>query len=67
MVDDRQSDYRVGVMLDEPLGDNDGSHNGIYYFNCEANHGVFAQCPRVTQGDYPPIDLFDTDDSNPES
>ncbi len=33
----------VGVILDTPDGKNSGSVNGISYFNCEPNHGLFSK------------------------
>jgi len=33
----------VGVKLDNPTGKNDGSVNGVQYFVCLSNHGVFVR------------------------
>ena len=33
----------AGVILDEALGKNDGVVQGVQYFQCEPNHGVFAR------------------------
>lgn len=33
----------AGVILDAPVGKNDGSVQGVRYFKCEPNHGVFAR------------------------
>lgn len=33
----------AGVILDEPLGKNNGVVQGVQYFQCEPNHGVFAR------------------------
>ncbi|KAJ1351272.1 hypothetical protein KIN20_007253 [Parelaphostrongylus tenuis] len=33
----------VGVVLDEPRGKNNGSVQGVQYFACEPNHGVFIR------------------------
>lgn len=33
----------AGVVLDDPIGKNDGSVNGVRYFQCEAKKGVFAR------------------------
>lgn len=33
----------AGVVLDAPVGKNDGSVQGVRYFKCEPNHGVFAR------------------------
>ena len=33
----------AGVILDEPTGKNNGVVQGVQYFQCEPNHGVFAR------------------------
>lgn len=33
----------VGVILDSPEGKNNGSVNGVQYFDCEANYGLFTR------------------------
>ncbi|KAL5963164.1 CAP-Gly domain-containing linker protein 3 [Taenia solium] len=37
----------VGIELDEAYGKNNGSVNGVSYFECAANHGIFAPIGRV--------------------
>lgn len=51
----------VGVELDEPLGKNDGSVNGVRLFTCAPNHGVLAKPDRVVCGDFPVRDPFGED------
>ena len=35
--------YMPGVELDEPHGKNDGSVQGVSYFRCPSNHGIFVR------------------------
>ena len=35
--------YRCGVELDKPVGKNNGTVNGEYYFTCEPNHGLLVR------------------------
>ncbi|OQS03941.1 glycoside hydrolase [Thraustotheca clavata] len=41
-----QGDW-VGVELDAPEGKNDGEINGVRYFQCEPNYGLFAKKSQV--------------------
>lgn len=37
----------IGIELKEPKGKNDGQVNGVRYFRCPSNHGVFLRANRA--------------------
>ncbi|XP_040569889.1 CAP-Gly domain-containing linker protein 3 [Lepeophtheirus salmonis] len=39
----------VGVKLDEPHGKNDGSVQGVVYFKCQKNHGLFVPPGKISK------------------
>ena len=56
----------VGVELDKPEGKNDGTIQGITYFNCKSNYGVFVRPSQVkvigTEGESSPSTVRTTFD-----
>lgn len=55
----------VGVVFDEPVGNNDGSIDGVKYFDCAGSrYGGFIRGKNVEVGDFPERDLFDSDEED---
>ncbi|GIX66062.1 tubulin-specific chaperone, putative [Babesia caballi] len=53
-------DLRIGVELDEPLGDCDGTVNGVHYFTARGpSYGAFYPSDLVEVGNFPELDPFD--------
>jgi tubulin-folding cofactor B len=49
--------YFVGVKLDEPLGDNDGSVDETVLFKCPKKFGKVLRPNEIEVGDFPELDL----------
>ena len=47
------SGHWIGIELDTADGRNNGSVNGVVYFECAPNHGVFARPDTVRAADAP--------------
>jgi len=54
----------AGILLDEPIGKNDGRVNGVRYFACQPLHGIFAKLNALTSR---PIDTTSGSDKVPVS
>ena len=52
--------YWIGVILDEPLGRNNGTVKGKKYMVCADKCGIFTHPRNVTVGDFPEIDELAT-------
>uniref|UniRef100_A0AAY4DJR9 CAP-Gly domain-containing protein n=1 Tax=Denticeps clupeoides TaxID=299321 RepID=A0AAY4DJR9_9TELE len=39
----------AGIVLDEPIGKNDGSVAGVRYFQCEAQRGIFTRPSKLSR------------------
>ena len=39
----------VGLHLDDPIGKNNGTVDGVKYFDCPPDHGVFVPSSKITQ------------------
>ena len=59
---------RVGIEMDGAVGLNDGTVNGVRYFECQPRHGVLVNPSKVRFGDMPSVvllamsDISDDDD-----
>ena len=56
----------VGVILDEPVGKNDGSVGGKRYFECNPSCGVFVRAEKVEIGSFVPLSIDEGLDSDLE-
>jgi tubulin-folding cofactor B len=54
--------FYVGVLLDEPMGENNGSVKGKKYFECDDKFATFVRPNYVKTGDFPAEDMFDADE-----
>ncbi|KAF0046085.1 hypothetical protein F2P81_002614 [Scophthalmus maximus] len=43
----------AGIVLDEPIGKNDGSVAGVRYFQCEDGRGIFTRPSKLSRTDLP--------------
>jgi tubulin-folding cofactor B len=54
--------FFVGVKLDEPMGESNGTVKGKKYFECESKYGTFVRPDYVKCGDFPPEDIFNAEE-----
>ena len=60
--------YWVGVILDEPVGQNDGTFfkTGQRYFEAEPKYGAYCRGRNVETGEFPERDIMDDSSSDEE-
>ena len=51
--------FWLGVRLDEPTGENNGTYKGKQYFEAMDKCGVFVRPMDLQVGDFPEKDIFD--------
>jgi len=51
--------FWIGVQLDEPTGDSNGTVKGKQHFECPDKFGTFVRPADMAVGDYPPEDDLD--------
>ncbi|NWU53173.1 CE350 protein, partial [Dromas ardeola] len=58
--------FWAGVELDKPEGNNNGTYDGIKYFDCKEKHGIFAppqKISHITESIESPLDTNKDEDS----
>ena len=56
----------IGIELDEPYGDNNGTVKNKQYFKCQDKYGKFVRPDQIKVGDYPVIDELELSDDDDE-
>lgn len=51
--------YYIGVLLDEPSGDNNGIYKGIKYMEAKDKHAIFVRPDTIEIGDFPILEPED--------
>lgn len=46
----------AGIVLDEPIGKNDGSVAGVRYFQCEDGQGIFTRPSKLSRTELPQME-----------
>ncbi|XP_055936786.1 dynactin subunit 1-like [Argiope bruennichi] len=57
-----RNDLCFGVILDEPKGRNNGSFEGVRYFKCTRNHGIFVRACQLRRVSQHEIKIVKTED-----
>eukprot|EP00486_Rosalina_sp_Unknown_P000759 CAMPEP_0201564502 /NCGR_PEP_ID=MMETSP0190_2-20130828/2834_1 /ASSEMBLY_ACC=CAM_ASM_000263 /TAXON_ID=37353 /ORGANISM="Rosalina sp." /LENGTH=229 /DNA_ID=CAMNT_0047980753 /DNA_START=182 /DNA_END=871 /DNA_ORIENTATION=- len=61
---DKTKGVWIGIELDEPFGDNNGTIQGKQYFKCNDKYGKFVRTDEIQVGDYPVIDELELSDDD---